>query len=99
MDNNTSKMGLDIGSTTVKCTVIDNGKVIFSYYERHMSDITAAVATMLKAAYDELGDINVTVCVTGSGGFSVGKWLALPFVQEVIASSTAVKEYIQKTEV
>lgn len=93
------KMGLDIGSTTVKCAVLDEGRPIFSYYERHMSDITNAVSDMINKAYDELGDIDITACVTGSGGLSVGKWLGLDFVQEVIAASYAVREFIPETDV
>ena len=93
------KMGLDIGSTTVKCAVIEDDKLVFNYYERHMSDITNAVSSMINKAYSELGDIDMTVCVTGSGGLSVGKWLSLPFVQEVIAASNAVKQYIPETDV
>ena len=61
-----------------------------------MSDITSAVSKMINKAYDELGEIDVTACVTGSGGFSVGKWLSLPFVQEVIAASSAVKKFIPR---
>ena len=64
-----------------------------------MSDITNAVSAMINKAYSELGDIDMTVCVTGSGGLSVGKWLSLPFVQEVIAASNAVKQYIPETDV
>jgi hypothetical protein len=54
---------------------------------------------MLQSAFNALGDLNVSVCVTGSGGLSVGKWLDMPFVQEVIAASSAVKAFIPKTDV
>ena len=99
MNANIYRLGLDIGSTTVKCVALDHGKAVFSYYKRHFSDITGAVASMLKEAYQKLGNIDVSVCVTGSGGFSVGKWLGLPFVQEVIAASSAVKVLIPETDV
>lgn len=99
MDKAIFKLGLDIGSTTVKCAVLKEGKPVYSYYKRHMSDITGAVTDMLKEAYTALGDIDVFACVTGSGGLSVGKWLGLPFVQEVIAASSAVKEFIPETDV
>lgn len=99
MNKNTFKLGLDIGSTTVKCAVINNNQAVFSYYKRHYSDITSAVSVMLKEAYEKLGDIQVSACVTGSGGLSVSKWLNLPFVQEVIAASTAVRALIPETDV
>ncbi len=97
--DNVCKMGLDIGSTTVKCTVFAQGRTVYSYYKRHMSDIAFAVSSMLEDAYESLGDISVFACVTGSGGLSVSKWLGLPFVQEVIAASSAVKEFIPETDV
>lgn len=99
MKNNMCKMGLDIGSTTVKCVVIQQDEVIYSYYKRHFSDIANAVSQMIKEAFEKLGDIKVSAFVTGSGGLSVGKWLGLPFVQEVIAASRAVKEFIPDTDV
>ncbi len=99
MEHDTVRLGLDIGSTTVKCAVLENGRAIYSYYERHFSDIPGAVRTMLKEAYAKLGDIPARACVTGSGGLSVGQWLALPFVQEVIAASHAVKHFIPGTDV
>jgi len=93
-------MGLDVGSTTVKCIVLDENKnIVFSYYRRHFSDIAGAVIALLEGAYSELGSVTLTACVTGSGGLSVSKWLSLPFVQEVIAASSAVRTFIPETDV
>ena len=99
MNDNFYRIGLDIGSTTVKCVALKESQAVYSYYKRHFSDITGAVTDMLKNVYQQLGDIEVCACVTGSGGFSVGKWLALPFVQEVIAASSAVRSLIPQTDV
>ncbi len=99
MKTNMHKMGLDIGSTTVKCAVIHQNKLIYSYYKRHYSDIASAISQMINDVYEKLGDIDVSAFVTGSGGLSVGKWLGLSFVQEVIAASRAVKEFIPDTDV
>ncbi len=93
------RLGLDIGSTTVKCIAFEQNKILFSDYKRHFSDIAAAVLAMLRGAFDALGAINAAVCVTGSGGLSVSKWLSLPFVQEVIASGVAVRTFIPNTDV
>lgn len=95
----TYKLGLDIGSTTVKCAVLCDDKAVYSYYKRHFSDISGAVSAMLSEAYEKLGDIETFACVTGSGGLSVGEWLSLPFVQEVIAASSAVRKLIPETDV
>ena len=99
MDKSIVRLGLDIGSTTVKCAASGEGGPVYSYYERHFSDIPGAVRAMLKRAFEHLGDIPVRACVTGSGGLSVGQWLGLPFIQEVIAASNAVKAFIPGTDV
>ncbi len=99
MDKLSVRFGLDIGSTTVKCIVMSGDNVIFSDYKRHFSDITQSVLNMLARAYDKLGDLNMYVLVTGSGGLSVGKWLGVPFVQEVVAASSAGKAFIPGTDV
>ena len=78
MEKDIVRLGLDIGSTTVKCAVLENGRAIYSYYERHFSDIQGAVRAMLKDAHSQLGDIPVRAYVTGSGGLSVGQWFNLP---------------------
>lgn len=91
--------GLDVGSTTVKCVALSGDKVVFSDYKRHLSDITSAVAAMLQSAHQALGDAELKVCATGSGGLSVGQWLSMPFVQEVIAANSAVKAFIPLTDV
>jgi predicted CoA-substrate-specific enzyme activase len=99
MNSKVCRMGLDVGSTTVKCVVLDDKKIVFNYYRRHFSDIAGAVTSLLEGAYSELGNITVQACVTGSGGLSVSKWLDLPFVQEVIAASSAVRAFIPDTDV
>ena len=63
------KLGVDIGSTTVKLVVLnDYNKVIYSKYKRHFSDIRSALKQALKECIDKIGDINLRVTVTGSGG-------------------------------
>ena len=37
--------------------------------------------------------------VTGSGGLAVHKWLRIPFIQEVVASTTAIRKFIPETDV
>ncbi|MBR0596728.1 2-hydroxyacyl-CoA dehydratase [Sinanaerobacter chloroacetimidivorans] len=94
------KLGIDIGSTTVKLVLLDhNDKIIFSRYERHMSNIFDKVSELLNQLYDEFGDLQATVSVTGSGGLSLSSLLEIPFEQEVIACSTAVESLIPNTDV
>ena len=92
-------MGIDIGSTTVKIAVLENKKLVYQSYERHYSDMRNTVVRMIADCYKELGNIRCSVCVTGSGGLSVSKWLSLPFVQEVVACTSAVREFIPLADV
>ncbi|MDE6617697.1 MAG: 2-hydroxyacyl-CoA dehydratase [Clostridiales bacterium] len=92
------RIGLDIGSTTIKTAVLDeDGTLVRSNYQRHNSDVRATMYGELKELlklYDEF-----TITVTGSGGISVSEWLGIPFVQEVIAGVEAIKRLIPETDV
>lgn len=93
-------IGLDVGSTTVKIAVLDkNKKLIYSDYKRHYSDIRSTVVDAIRDAYGVFGTREVSVAVTGSGGLSVADWLKIDFIQEVIASTKAVEEFIDHTDV
>ena len=94
------KFGIDIGSTTVKIAALDeNNKLIYSEYQRHLSDIKTTVIQLIKDCYERLGDIPMRLSITGSGGLSVSKWLNINFVQEVIACAKAVETFIPQTDV
>ncbi|MDR2940518.1 MAG: 2-hydroxyacyl-CoA dehydratase [Clostridiales bacterium] len=89
------RLGLDIGSTTVKLVVIDNAdNLVFSKYERHFSDIQLAIKNILSDAKKSLGDITFEAMITGSGGLNISAWLGIPFLQEVVAVSTAIETII-----
>ncbi|HPU63473.1 MAG TPA: acyl-CoA dehydratase activase-related protein, partial [Mobilitalea sp.] len=92
-------LGIDIGSTTVKIVALENKKLIYKAYERHYSDMTGTVARMIADCYKTLKESSCSVNITGSGGLSVSKWLNLPFSQEVVACTKAVKEFIPGTDV
>jgi len=92
-------LGIDIGSTTVKIVALENKKLIYHAYERHYSDMTGTLARMIADCYKTLGNTKCSVNITGSGGLSVSKWLNLPFSQEVVACTKAVREYIPGTDV
>lgn len=94
------KCGVDIGSTTVKLVVLDDSnQLIYSEYKRHLSDIKATVIKLFRDCYESLGELSLKLCITGSGGISVSKWLNMKFVQEVIACTKAVETLIPETDV
>lgn len=92
------RIGLDIGSTTIKTAVLDeNDALVHSSYERHNSDVRATLYSVLKTLLKTYDKFSITV--TGSGGISISEWLGIPFVQEVIAGVEAVKRLIPETDV
>ena len=89
---NSYKLGIDIGSTTVKIALIDdNNTVIFSDYERHFANIQETLQSLLEKAVVSVGNFNCHPVITGSGGLTLAKHLEVPFTQEVVAVSTALQ--------
>ncbi len=94
------RVGLDVGSTTVKMVAIDiHDKIIHKNYRRHLSDVRNAVKNIIIDAKDVLKDKAVSISITGSGGLSLADSLDIPFVQEVIASTEAVEKLAPETDV
>ncbi len=94
-DGELLRLGLDVGSTTVKAAALDTeGHVVYCCYNRHNADLRGTVQTVLGELYATFGDCPVLAAVTGSGGMSISEELGLPFVQEVIAGNRAVKRNV-----
>lgn len=94
------RLGIDVGSTTVKLLILDdNDKVVFSRYERHMSNVFEKVAELLEDLIRERGDLSLRPVITGSGGLSLANLFGIKFEQEVISCSTAVEAIIPQTDV
>ena len=94
------RLGVDIGSTTVKAAVIDeNNELLFAEYRRHFADIQNTLADLLSEAREKLGEIKLRPAITGSGGLSISKHLGAPFVQEVVSVATALQDYAPQCDV
>ncbi|MBQ7007109.1 MAG: 2-hydroxyglutaryl-CoA dehydratase, partial [Oscillospiraceae bacterium] len=93
------KVGIDIGSTTVKVVVLDNeGKVLYQSYERHFAKVREKAVEQLKKAAEFLKDNILSVSITGSAGLGVAKAADIPFVQEVYATAAAVNRYVPQAD-
>ena len=98
--NSCKKLGIDIGSTTVKVSIIeDGGKLLFADYKRHFANIQETLADLLREGEEKLGALTVEPVITGSGGLTLSKHLDIPFVQEVVAVATSLKDYAPQTDV
>lgn len=86
-------LGLDIGSTTAKMVVVNPaGNIVHCIYKRHHAAIKETVSSLFQDVHKLLGDISVKYKVTGSAGMGLAERTKSPFVQEVIAASTVVRQ-------
>ncbi|MCD8316477.1 MAG: hypothetical protein LUB61_03615, partial [Eggerthellaceae bacterium] len=93
-------IGIDVGSTTVKLAVLDSrNEVKWAVYRRHHADVRATIIEVLKEAAQVFPTERMTIAITGSGGLLLSQWLGIKFIQEVIASKTAVETFIPRTDV
>ena len=92
-------LGIDIGSTTVKVALLDSEKhLLFSDYRRHFADIQGTLADLIQEARDKTGPLTVCPVITGSGGLTLAGNMQVPFVQEVIAVSSALQLFAPQTD-
>ena len=94
------RLGIDVGSTTVKLVLLDDdNNIVYSKYERHMSNVFEKAGELIKELRDLEGNLSVRPVITGSGGLSLADLFGIRFEQEVIACSRAVEELIPETDV
>ncbi len=92
------RIGIDIGSTTVKVVVLDEqNKLLFRSYERHYSKARERACETLHTIQDMLKGQMVRMVITGSAGLGVAKAANVDFVQEVYATAAAVRAYYPDT--
>ena len=93
------RIGIDIGSTTIKCIVYDNNlNIIHSSYERHYSHIQEKLIKVLKDIKNTCYVDDAYLAISGSAGMGLATDLGIEFVQEVYATRVAVNKYIPGTD-
>lgn len=93
------RVGIDIGSTTVKVVVIDEqNKLLFRSYERHFSKTRERTCETLHSIASMLSGKDIKLVITGSAGLGVANSSGVDFVQEVYATAAAVTTYIPDTD-
>ena len=93
------RIGIDIGSTTVKVVVLDEqNKLLFRSYERHFSKVREKACEILNSIAPRFSGQDIKLVITGSAGLGVAKASGIDFVQEVYATAAAVNEYIPDTD-
>ena len=95
------KLGLDVGSTTIKCVVLDDGgRMIYQTYERHFSRIVEKAAELLRRAAERyVPGGQAELAVSGSAGMGLADSAGIPFVQEVFAARVAANRLVPGADV
>lgn len=89
------RVGLDVGSTTLKCVVLnDQNELLFQKYERHLSRIVEKSLEMLQDVAQRFPGISVQLNISGSAGMGLAERCSIPFVQEVYATRIAVNTLV-----
>ena len=86
-------IGIDVGSTTTKITVLDKTteSLLYSDYRRHHADQLASVLFAIRQAAEKFPDTKARIILTGSGAKPVAEAADTPYIQEVVANSIALK--------
>lgn len=96
----TYKLGIDVGSTTLKAIVLnDQDDIIYKSYERHKSKVREMSVAKIREVQSILDGQDIAIAITGSAGLGIASDTGFPFVQEVFASAQAVKKYYPQTDV
>lgn len=95
------KIGIDIGSTTIKCVVLDdNNQIIHKSYERHLAMITEKTQEVIEGLIQKFDIKEPVVCaISGSAGMGLAERAGIPFVQEVYATKVAIEKRLPETDV
>lgn len=99
MPDSQLKIGLDIGSTTIKVVALQDSSLVYQQYRRHHSDIYASLVQMFEELAGSFPNGQAQIAITGSGGVSIAKNLGINFIQEVIAETEAVHKFYPDTDV
>ena len=94
------RLGLDVGSTTIKCVVMDeNNNIIYKDYKRHYSHIKDSIIEKLQELLsNNIIDNQIQFSISGSAGMGIADGCNIPFVQEVYATRIAANKLIPGTD-
>ena len=89
-------IGMDVGSTTVKATVVDSHsrKILWHDYQRHhtrQAELVLSFLLRIRTAFPDQSAADFCIFLTGSGATPLIPLVGAKFVQEVNAVSLAVE--------
>ena len=94
-------LGIDIGSTTVKTALVnpETKAILHRTYVRHGAKQRETTRSIIKQLSQEFPVANITPILCGSGARSLAEELKIPYIQEVVANSLAVREFHPESRV
>ena len=91
------RLGIDIGSTTIKCVLFDEEEnIIYQSYERHSSKVKEKLQELLETISKKFTVNKIKLAISGSAGMGTSERLAIPFIQEVYATRQAANHFLDK---
>ncbi len=94
------RVGIDIGSTTIKVVVLDHkNHIVYKSYDRHLSSVSKSLKRLLERLQAQLGNQKMKVNFTGSAGLRLAKYIGAQFTQEVISATSALRHYVDDIDV
>ena len=84
-------LGIDIGSTTAKAVLVEDGRILYEKYQRHFSQVRQKTLELLEEAAAVAVDRPFTAAISGSAGLGLAESAGVPFVQEVFATGEVVR--------
>lgn len=95
------KIGIDVGSTTIKCVVLNEKQnIVYKSYHRHRAMIKEKVMELVQMISSEiLHGEKACLALTGSASLGLAEHFQIPFVQEVVATQIAVEQYPETIDV
>lgn len=94
------RIGLDIGSTTIKAVVFDEkNDIVFRHYERHCSRINELACSLLAQIDAQFPNTPFQLGVSGSAGMGLADDVRVSFLQEVFATRVALQKMLPEADV
>ncbi|MCD8555184.1 MAG: acyl-CoA dehydratase activase-related protein [Bacteroides graminisolvens] len=95
---NFCRIGIDVGSTTLKVIVLNYlNEIIYKIYRRHKADFNTIFVEELNKIQSLFPDSTFAISITGSAGMGISERTNIPFIQEIVASIEVINKEFPDT--
>ena len=92
-NDNTYRVGVDVGSTTLKIIILDHeDNIVYKAYRRHKANINQVFTVELEAMASKFAGGTFHISLTGSAGMGISERTGISFVQEVVAAIRVINQ-------